>query len=52
MAHCIVPAAEALLDKAVPVLDKGFVLARMDGSRKAIWFCWRPWAADSPGVPP
>lgn len=25
MAHCIVPAAEALLDKAVPVLDKGFV---------------------------
>lgn len=25
MAHCIVPAAEALLDKTVPVLDKGFV---------------------------
>lgn len=25
MAHCVVPAAEALLDKAIPVLDKGFV---------------------------
>ena len=25
MAHCIVPAAEAILDKSFPVLDKGFV---------------------------
>ncbi len=25
MAHCTVPAAEALLDKEIPVLDKGFV---------------------------
>lgn len=25
MAHCIVPEAEALLDKEIPVLDKGFI---------------------------
>ena len=25
MAHCIVPEAEAILDKEFPVLDKGFV---------------------------
>ena len=25
MAHCGVPVAEAVLDKAFPVLDKGFV---------------------------
>ncbi|MDR1955854.1 MAG: FAD-dependent thymidylate synthase [Treponema sp.] len=25
MAHCVVPEAEALLDKAFPVLDKGFI---------------------------
>ena len=25
MPHCIVPAAEELLDKEIPVLDKGFV---------------------------
>ena len=25
MAHCVVPEAEAILDKEFPVLDKGFV---------------------------
>ena len=25
MAHCVVPEAEAILDKEYPVLDKGFV---------------------------
>ena len=27
MAHCVVPAAEEILDKEFPVLDKGFVTA-------------------------
>ena len=25
MAHCVVPAAEEILDRSYPVLDKGFV---------------------------